>query len=502
MFGDQFPSKTNKIKKLFSEPFDYWPDAHSHFSKHTSSTGLHADTSAVFTGFVSNYFGNSQPIEVLVDTNRQKKIAENRKKLVPIVQAIIYSGRQGQALRGHRDDSQYHGEVGEFSCGRVGNFVELLNFRVQGGDTALAEHLRNCPQNATYISKTTQNELITCCGDVILDKILSEVKNNTFFSILADEASDSSNKEQMSLVLRFVDGSFNIREEFVQYIHCDEGLSGKDLKSVLLKCLENLNLHIKDCRGQAYDGAGAVAGYKNGLSAHIININKKAIYVHCNSHRLNLAVGKSCTVSLVAHVMTKIKHISYFFNFSQKRQQTLSMNIEKYCPTSTYTKLKDVCRTRWVERITGLDLFQELYIAIYVTLEEMKLNLERWFNYDTSRQAVGFFHQIANFEFLVTLVITRSLLDLTLPVTKLLQNKTIDVMDSLDLIQTLKNVLTQTRNDVDYYHDIWYKEALSLCEKVGIEEEKRGQLGGKLPEITTHLLQPQIIIKKLLPILF
>ncbi|XP_057310648.1 zinc finger MYM-type protein 1-like [Hydractinia symbiolongicarpus] len=262
LFGEKFPTKTNKIKKLFSESFRYWPDANAQFLKHNSSTELHADTSAVFTSFIRNYF------------------------------AIIYSGRQGHALRGQRDDSQYHGEVGEFSCGRVGNFVELLNFRVQGGDTILAEHLKNSPKNATYISKTTQNELISCCGEFILDKLVSEIKNNVFYSILADEASDSSHKEQMSLVLRFVDDSFNIREEFIQFIHCDEGLSGKDLQSVLCKCLEHLKLDIKDCRGQAYDGAGAVAGYKNGLSARILSLNRKAIYVHCNSHRLNLSVGK------------------------------------------------------------------------------------------------------------------------------------------------------------------------------------------------------------------
>ncbi|XP_057291325.1 52 kDa repressor of the inhibitor of the protein kinase-like [Hydractinia symbiolongicarpus] len=480
LFGEKFPTKTNKIKKLFSESFRYWPDANAHFLKHNSSTGLHADTSAVFTSFISNYFGKSQPIDILVDSNRRKKIAENRKKLVPIVQAIIYSGRQGQALRGHRDDSQYHGEVGEFSCGRVGNFVELLNFRVQGGDTILAEHLKNSPKNATYISKTTQNELISCCGEFILDKLVSEIKNNVFYSILADEASDSSHKEQMSLVLRFVDDSFNIREEFIQFIHCDEGLSGKDLQSVLCKCLEHLKLNIKDCRGQAYDGAGAVAGYKNGLSARILSLNRKAIYVHCNSHRLNLSVGKSCTVSLVSHVMTKIKHITYFFKFSEKRHQALLDNIKKYCPLATVTKLTDVCRTRWVERITGLDTFQELYIAIYVTLEEMKLNLEMKYNHDTSKQAVGFFHQIANFEFVVTLVITRSIFDVTLHVTQLLQNKSIDIMDSIDLIKTLQNVLRQTRNNVDHFHDLWYKETLSLCAKVGIEEEKKRTVGRQI----------------------
>lgn len=60
----------------------------------------------------------------------------------------------------------------------------------------------------------------------------------------------------MSLVLQIVDKSFNIREELLCFIHCKEGLSGKDLASVMLKCLsDDLKLNIQDCHGQGFDGA-------------------------------------------------------------------------------------------------------------------------------------------------------------------------------------------------------------------------------------------------------
>ena len=63
----------------------------------------------------------------------------------------------------------------------------------------------------------------------------------------------------MSLVLRLVDEEFNVSGEFLQFIHCKEGLSGKDLASVILKCLnKDLTLDIQNCRGQGYDGAGDV----------------------------------------------------------------------------------------------------------------------------------------------------------------------------------------------------------------------------------------------------
>ena len=56
----------------------------------------------------------------------------------------------------------------------------------------------------------------SCCGQVITDKLISEVKNSKYFSILADEACDSAVKEQLSLVLRYVDSEYNIKEDFFE----------------------------------------------------------------------------------------------------------------------------------------------------------------------------------------------------------------------------------------------------------------------------------------------
>lgn len=54
----------------------------------------------------------------------------------------------------------------------------------------LKQHLTTGSKNATYISKTSQNALIHCCGEVITEQIIKEIKENTFYSIIADEASE------------------------------------------------------------------------------------------------------------------------------------------------------------------------------------------------------------------------------------------------------------------------------------------------------------------------
>ena len=99
----------------------------------------------------------------------------------------------GLPFRVYRDDSQYYPTVEEYSSGDVGNFIKCLGNRVRGGDTELENHLKTSCKNACYFSKTSQNELIYCCGKFIKDALSKFIKESNFFSILTDEASDCSN---------------------------------------------------------------------------------------------------------------------------------------------------------------------------------------------------------------------------------------------------------------------------------------------------------------------
>lgn len=125
----------------------------------------------------------------------------------PIFKPITFCGHENIPLRGHRDDASQLSPREE-----VGKFQALLNFRIDSGDKILENHFKSAPKNATYRSKTAQTEIIECCGEYIRNKLVTEIKSAKFFSILADEAQDVSNKEQMALVLKYVDKNGDIRE--------------------------------------------------------------------------------------------------------------------------------------------------------------------------------------------------------------------------------------------------------------------------------------------------
>ena len=94
-------------------------------------------------------------------------------------------------------------------------------------------------QNAKYTSREIQKNLISCCRDLVVEKLLAEVKESKYYTILGDEATDCSLKEQIALVLRFVDKSSTntIREQFVSYLESSYGF-------ISLSLLKTINLDL------------------------------------------------------------------------------------------------------------------------------------------------------------------------------------------------------------------------------------------------------------------
>lgn len=112
--------------------------------------------------------------------------------------------------------------------------MSILKLVLEFAPPGLKELVMKCPKNATYKSKTIQNQIIDVIKDYIQGKIVKKIKVKRVFSVLADEATDVSNKEQMALVLRYLNQNNIIKEEFVNFIHCKTGTSGMALSQNIL----------------------------------------------------------------------------------------------------------------------------------------------------------------------------------------------------------------------------------------------------------------------------
>ncbi|KAA8525173.1 hypothetical protein F0562_006963 [Nyssa sinensis] len=102
----------------------------------------------------------------------------------------------------------------------------------------------NAPRNARYTSPQIQKENLHILSNKVRNKIRDEV-GDAKFCILVDEARDESNREQMAIVLRFVDDGGFVREHFFEVVSVEDTTTST-LKKKISNVLTCYNLHIRN----------------------------------------------------------------------------------------------------------------------------------------------------------------------------------------------------------------------------------------------------------------
>ena len=185
----------------------------------------------------------------------------------------MYLACQGLALRGDTSDES--------------NLVQLLCLRSEDNPMLL-----NWLQKAAnkYTSPENQNEMLMIMAHHVLQKILVSIHTSPFLSLMVDEATDISNKEQLTIVIWHVNDNFIVFEEFLGLYHLtatDAGSIVAVIKDVQLW----LQIPLSKLRGQCYDGCSTMAGKKAGVAAMIQQEEARAIFTHSYGHALNLSVS-------------------------------------------------------------------------------------------------------------------------------------------------------------------------------------------------------------------
>lgn len=236
----------------------------------------------------------------------------------------------------------------------------ILNLLAESDDL-LQNHLQNSRKNAKYTSKTIQNDMIDVIGMYIRSQLTESLsQDDSVFTIIADETTDVSNSEVLAVCLRFVTDTPQIKEVFFDFVHLRR-TSGEKIAEAIIESLRDHHLDITKCRGQGYDGAGAMSSMRVGVQARIKEVSPLALYVHCNSHVLNLTIAEACKLPCVRDMIDSINEVYLFFHNSPKRQAFFELVIEKQEISSKVKKLKGLCKTRWVERHLCYETFYEFF---------------------------------------------------------------------------------------------------------------------------------------------
>ena len=129
--------------------------------------------------------------------------------------------------------------------------------------------------------------------------------------------------------------------------------------------------------------------------------------------------------------MNVVESIYHFFAAYPKRQRAFEDSISETQPSSTIHKLKDLCRTRWIQRIDALSVFCSLYQATVVCMESICNDGPGLWTADTLTDARSLQFAITSTDFLCGLVITNSCLQYLYALTVNLQAETIDIVGAV-----------------------------------------------------------------------
>ncbi|XP_028054804.1 uncharacterized protein LOC114259007 [Camellia sinensis] len=208
----------------------------------------------------------AQHIEKLVEKQTSQQVAKNRLWLKTTIDAVKWLTFHACAFRGCDESHDSNNQE---------NIIELIKLL------------------ASYNADV---------ADVVC--ILEEI-HEAKFCIIVDEARDESKREQMAIVLRFVDKDGFIKEHFFDIVHVSDTTSAT-LKEEIYIVLSHHNLSVQNICGQGYDGACNMRGEWTGLPALFLHDNHFTYYVHCFAHRLQLAL-----VATAREVIAVVQFFSY-----------------------------------------------------------------------------------------------------------------------------------------------------------------------------------------------
>src|SRR6218665_155191 len=291
-----------------------------------------------------------------VDVMLQNEIMSNRARwrtiLKRLLHVVFFLAERGLPFRG---DSLL---IGHKSNGLFLGMLEVI----AKYDSILNSHLEKVRQSQVderreqvhYLSPESQNEFIQACSEKLQVKILCEISEAKYFSIMLDSKPDASHTEQTTLIIRYVGATeqscnetiHDVQERFLTF-HDFAQKKGEDIAKMALSKLAEWNIPFSDCQGQGYDNSSNMSGIHNGVQAILQRENQWALYSPCACHSLNLCGSNAaqCCPDVITY-FGMVQKLFTFFSASPQRWEFLQQSLG--------CSLHSMSGTRWSERVDAV----------------------------------------------------------------------------------------------------------------------------------------------------
>ena len=283
----------------------------------------------------------------------------------------------------------------------------------------------------------------------ILRDLVHRIKSSVFYSIMADETADASNREQIVIVIRHVSDELVPHEEFTGLAKVPS-IDANTVKETTEDSLLRMNLSLKNCRGQCYDGASNMTGVKKGVASQISSKEPRAIFTHCYGHALNLAVGDTVKQSkLMRDAFNTTHEISKLLKYSPKRDSLIECLKQNIAPETQ--GFRTLCPTRWTVRAASLKSVIDNYTVLQELWDECDTN-----DSDIRARILGVSAQMGTFNYLFGFMLGYEILRHTDNLSKALQQEALTASEGQELGKLAIECLLKMRNDIKFDH-FWEK---------------------------------------------
>ena len=297
-----------------------WRDAHEKFTKHERSHA-HVDATLDFACYCTRTFINEKLSAETswLEGERHMQVEQNRSTMKYLTVVTIFlenrdlhsrdikkicllvSGTREISLQ-LQSSSPNTIKQWQVIC-QMSNRKELKEKRVANRNKRRRPRVEG--EIVTFTSEESENKIIDIVGNDVMEKVLKEFKATVYFSIAMHCTTDSSNKDQPSIIIRYLSKNLDITELLL----CVERVkhsSAEGLFNKVKDCFERLDIQFEYAVGQSYDRAFVMKEICNGVNTNVQRVAPQCLFIWTFDHVLNLlSKRKSALQNLIYSSLQK-----------------------------------------------------------------------------------------------------------------------------------------------------------------------------------------------------
>ncbi|KAM8835065.1 THAP domain containing 12a [Synchiropus picturatus] len=380
----------------------------------------------------------------------EEKHEEHLKSLFEVLVLLAEQNIPPSALSVHDPESN-----------RLNTFNALLEYRMSCGGGAL--NTAN-DKDEECCTSAQLDRLIEVCEKSVRRKLVEEVNENGFFSLITDDLVKISGLWYLPVFLRYVTQSNVQCQRFAGFLPFEDEESV--LAERLLSELSNdWGLKMEQCRGQAHSFPSIHFHKMKFFAAKLLEKFPSAMLTVTSSRNINMLLASSAPLSGVQLVMGTFKKIEMFFSICPSLHSELDHVISVFFPDKEEkaSELKEISRTAWTRRPDAFEVAMEIYEALLLFMDSVHDNEDLKWSDQVTHNALEISKALADFEFITSLVVLKNVMSLTRAFGKNLLGKSTDTFFAANSLNAVIHSLREVSDNIDVYHEFWIDEAVNIA---------------------------------------